>query len=171
MRISTVKPVPWLALLTRCAWESHAINCTALVQCHLTSERQNPERQLSSSSTSSRSTKHCKDPCTPSSQKLVVFFLICGSSIASIKLSHWHPEVNFESPVIIPLIRSPSSLYLRIGWTQYLISFSLFKKREDNKITLTPWRLHLVLFCDIFCNRLINTHRNRCARFLCMMNF
>ncbi len=31
-----------------------------------------------------------------------LLFLICGSSITSIKL--WHPEVNFESPVIIPLL-------------------------------------------------------------------
>ncbi len=44
------------------------------------------------------------DPYTLISQKLVVFFLICGSGIASIKLSHWHPDVNFESPVILPLL-------------------------------------------------------------------
>ncbi len=37
------------------------------VQSHRTSERQNPEWRLSSSSTSSRSTKHRKDPCTLSS--------------------------------------------------------------------------------------------------------
>ncbi len=44
------------------------------------------------------------DPYTLISQKLVVFFLICGSSVASIKLSRWHPDVNFESPVILPLL-------------------------------------------------------------------
>ncbi len=31
-------------------------------------------------------------PCTRSSQKLVVFFLICGSSIAS-KASHWSTDI------------------------------------------------------------------------------
>ncbi len=62
------------------------------IQSHRTSERQNPECRLSSSSTSSRSTKHCKDPCTLSSQELVVFFLICGSSIAS-KASNWATNI------------------------------------------------------------------------------
>ncbi len=52
------------------------------VQSHRTSERQNPEWRLSSSSTSFLTQS------TLNSQKLVVFFLICGSSIASIKLSH-----------------------------------------------------------------------------------
>ncbi len=70
------------------------------------------------------------DPCTLSWQKLLVFFLIRGSGIASIKLSLWHPEVNFESPVIISLIfkrrNSPSSIYFRIGWTQYLLSCFFF---------------------------------------------
>ncbi len=76
-----------------------------------------------------------KDPCTLSSQKLVVFLLICGSSIArikNIKLSHWHPEVNFESPVKIPLLLDKEaelsilSICFRIGWTQYFLSFSFF---------------------------------------------
>ncbi len=61
------------------------------VQSHRTSERQNPERWLSNSSTSSRSTKHCKNPCTRSSQKLVVFILMCGS-IAS-KASNWATDI------------------------------------------------------------------------------
>ncbi len=43
------------------------------------------------------------DPCTLSSQKLSVFFLTRGSNIAS-KASNCHPEVNFESPVTIPLL-------------------------------------------------------------------
>ncbi len=43
---------------------------------------------------------------------------MCGSSIASIKLSDGHPEVNFESPVIIPLLFNKeelSVLYILTG--------------------------------------------------------
>ncbi len=99
------------------------------IQSHRTSKGQNPEWQLSSSSTSSRSTKCFKDSCTPSSQKLVVFFLICGFSIASIaSLSHWHPEVNFESPVIIPLLLDKlgelSFLSIYQDWMDPIFPFS-----------------------------------------------
>ncbi len=62
------------------------------IQSLRTSKRQNPEWRLSNSSTSSRSTKHRKDPCTLSSQKLVVFFLICGSSFTS-KASNWATDI------------------------------------------------------------------------------
>lgn len=55
------------------------------------------------------------DPCTLSSQKLVVVFMICGSSIASksIKLSHWYPEVNFELlEIILLLLDKEGELYI-----------------------------------------------------------
>ncbi len=60
----------------------------------------------------------------------MVFFLICGSSIAS-KSSKWRPEVNFQSPL----------LPLYISGLDGPNIFFLFKKREDNKIILTAWRL------------------------------
>ncbi len=37
------------------------------------------------------------DPCTLSSQILVVFLLICGSNITSIKLSRWHLKYTWIS--------------------------------------------------------------------------
>ncbi len=101
------------------------------------------------------------DPCTLSSQKLVVFILICGSSIAS-KASNWATEVNFESPLL------PLCLLYISGLDGPDISL-LFLKREDNKIILNAWRPHLVGYCFAKKNRhrLINMHRTQCARFLC----
>ncbi len=91
------------------------------------------------------------DPCTLSSQKLVVFLLICGSSIASIKLSHWHPEVNLESPAIIPLLPL-RPLYIS-GLDGPNISFLFLKKQDDNKSILNAWR-HFVSFCNFFSQRI-----------------
>ncbi len=68
---------------------------------------------------------------------------------------------------------SLSSLYLRNGWTQNLLSFSFFKKAREQQnhpqYLKTPFSR--LLFSEFFHNGLINTHRTQCARFLCVTNF
>ncbi len=95
------------------------------------------------------------DPRTLSSQKLVVFFLICGSNIASFNLSRWHPEVNFESSVIIPLILNKeaqlSVLYI-LGLDgpniSFLFLFFFFLRNESTTKSSSMLKENLYRFAD-----------------------
>ncbi len=100
---------------------------------------------------------------TSKSRMAIVRFIHFVSQ--SIKLSHWHPEVNFESPVIIPLLLNKegelSFLSISQDWIDpiCIFFFSLFL-RSDRTTKSSPLLGDSIEYCWVtfFFSQLINSY-------------
>ncbi len=81
-----------------------------------------------------------KGPSTQSSRKLGHLFNIwLQYHYQSIKLNHWHPEVNW-------IVWDNPTRYFRIGWTQYFLF--LFLRRERTTRSSSLLKDSILYFCE-----------------------